>query len=411
MNSNNFNQQSAQASITPPQYRTLADLYEYKQSTAPAGEGTAAAAQLLPPITNRGVSDSQKLEATAYDALETVEINPKGNGAFSLVRIPKPNLNASADYAFIDYINFTVKTNHFLDLGITDYDVIASLSHYLNKIFGYGVTGKRANGLNFYESSFDLGINGWGTVCIGGQNETILVTVKGQGLLAARDGWEQRLYTFLSTYDDSKITRIDLAYDKFESERTVDDYLGMYHADMFKQRGQQPNVEQAGNWINPNGKGRTLYIGSRSSGKLLRIYEKGLQLSGGFTELFPNWVRVEIEFSAKQRVLPFEMLINPGQFLSGAYPALNDLCVAQQVIETKKKIAKTTVEKALEVTRNQFGRYIWTFVELFGADEAIKKLTHKKNILPEKLDLGDYKSAIGLNIQANPTFTLDEVFI
>ena len=34
-------------------------------------------------------------------------------------------------------------------------------------------------------------------------------------------------------------------------------------------------VSDAGNWKRPNGKGRTLYIGCRESGKSCRIYEKG----------------------------------------------------------------------------------------------------------------------------------------
>ncbi|MDP2904597.1 MAG: replication initiation factor domain-containing protein, partial [Methylovulum sp.] len=71
----------------------------------------------------------------------------------------------------------------------------------------------------------------------------------------------------------------------------IESYVEMYHAGLFVNRGQAPNIEQAGNWLNPNGKGRTLYIGQRASGKLLRIYEKGLQIANGYHEKFPNWLR------------------------------------------------------------------------------------------------------------------------
>lgn len=389
-----MNEQTMTESISPAYFRSVTELAKVRG----AETGAAAAPAPLPPITNRGVSPS------VYDALETVEVRSSGTSKPFFIRIPKPDQKAHIRYSFIDYLNFTVKCSHFLGLGISDHDIVAQVSIHLQDIFGYGVTRKRPNGLNFYRDSYDLGINGWGTVCIGGQNDTCLVTVKGQGLLAAKPEWEKRLYDFLNQHEDSKLTRVDLAHDNFESAKQVDDYLSMYHAGLFTQRGQTPNVEQAGNWINPNGKGRTLYIGSRSSGKLLRVYEKGLHLAAGFTALFPNWLRVELELSCKQRVIPFEVLLQPGQYLAGAYPALKPLFKVQEVIQTVKKTAQITVNRAVEVTRHQFGRYIWTFVELFGADEAIKRLTAQCEQLPKKLDMGNYHLFdSGQNISPSPS--------
>lgn len=37
-----------------------------------------------------------------------------------------------------------------------------------------------------------------------------------------------------------------------------------------------PECDQAGNLINPNGDGRTFYVGKRKNGKMLRVYEKGM---------------------------------------------------------------------------------------------------------------------------------------
>jgi phage replication initiation protein len=395
-------------SIQPRKYRSLSDLYTSLDTTSPILQ--AATNGSLPHTTNRGVSHDVRQNNT-NDPLEIIEIIATGRrGGSQLVRIPQPDKKISSSVSFVDYINFTVKTRNFLSIGFTDEDAVINLSKYLQDIFGFGVIEERKHGLNFYKRSFDLGINGWGTVCIGGQNDSILVTVKGQGLMASRSGWQSRLFSFLNAFEDSKITRIDLAQDKFESKTTLNDYLKMYQDGLFSSRGQTPNVEQMGNWIAPNGKGRTLYVGSRSSGKLLRIYEKGLQLAGGFSQLFPNWVRTEIEFSAKQRILSFDMLLKPGQYLAGAYQALSSMHNQQDTVETAKKTVQITVDKALEVTRNQFGKYIWSFIELYGVDEAIKKLTNDKKELPAKLNFSNY-SLFDKSLNFEHKYTTEEMIL
>ncbi|MDR8305589.1 replication protein, partial [Acinetobacter baumannii] len=77
-----------------------------------------------------------------------------------------------------------------------------------------------------------------------------------------------------------------------------------------------PESRQAGNWKRPSGKGRTLYIGVRESGKSCRIYEKGKEKGDPLSE----WVRIEIEFKSKDRYLELEMLLSPSQYFVGAYP-------------------------------------------------------------------------------------------
>ncbi len=250
-------------------------------------------------------------------------------GLFQVIAIPRPDKSKSEKHSFIDWVNFTFKTAAMpmhLKTGhqaVTDYEYVQCLSAHLFSIFGYGVLNQRESGMNFYKHSFDVGTllnHQLGLVCIGGQNDTVAVTIKGQGLMTAQPGWEARLYAFLQSIPGAKITRLDLANDNFNSKTSLDDYLSMYHAGLFINRGRAPNIEQAGNWVKPNGKGRTLYIGNRKSGKLLRIYEKGLQLANGFHEKFPNWVRVELELKADDRVIPFDALLRPGQYLAGAIP-------------------------------------------------------------------------------------------
>ncbi|WP_446810564.1 replication initiation factor domain-containing protein [Methylomonas sp. 2BW1-5-20] len=235
-----------------------------------------------------------------------------------------------------------------------------------------------------------MGIQNWGTVSIGGQRDSVLVTVKGQGLMAAKPGWEMRLYQFLRTIPGAKLTRVDYAADNFASETGMDDYLQLYHAGLFSLRGF-PKVRQEGNWIRPDGKGRTLYLGSKESGKLLRIYEKGLQLANGFHELYPDWIRIELELGAKDRVIPLDSLLRPGQYLAGAYPALAKFHHVQKRVETFKNTAKSTVQRSIETTRHQFGKHIWMHSALFGADETIKMLTKGKEQLPKNINFDTHE--------------------
>ncbi len=46
--------------------------------------------------------------------------------------------------------------------------------------------------------------------------------------------------------------------------------------------------------------GRTLYIGKRENGKMLRIYEKGKHLGNPVS----SWVSVELELKGKNRIIP-----------------------------------------------------------------------------------------------------------
>lgn len=383
----------------------------YLKSAASAKAAAAAcAADNSPPLTNRGGKTEW---ATEYNDLPSVKALEKYQfialgraGKYTAVMVPLPDKDVNPHHAFIDWVNFTFKS-HALPLelntghpAVDDDDYIHCLSARLFDVFGYGVCGRLEHGQNFYTHTWNLGIQNWGTVSIGGQHDSVLVTVKGQGLMAAKPGWELRLYRFLRSITGAKLTRVDYAADNFDSETSLDDYLQLYHAGMFSLRGF-PKVRQDGNWQKPDGKGRTLYLGSKESGKLLRIYEKGLQLANGFHEQYPNWVRVELELGAKDRVIPLDSLLRPGQYLAGAYPALAKFHHVQKRVETFKNTAKSTVARSLETTRHQFGKHIWLHCQLHGADEAIKLLTHGKEELPKNINFDDYRALLPENFVHN----------
>lgn len=284
---------------------------------------------------------------------------------------------------FIDWINFTVKDstfNHdkieksFISVGTNE--LIIHASRKLNDIFGFGITLVRPTGMNFYERSYELG-NKYGHVCHGGQANSLLVSINGTGLSQAASGWENRLFIFLKSSVAPSITRIDLAHDDFNpSFFTVDNCLSEYLKGSFTNGKRQPSVSQAGNWIKPDGAGRTLYVGKRTNGLFCRIYEKGLQL--GSLEL-PNWVRCEVEIKSVDRIIPLDVLLKPHHYFAGSFPIFNQLHTVQTRIDTYQHEVKADIAHRTKWAKRQTGAFINLMNQLgFNDSEIVEKLIAEK---------------------------------
>lgn len=309
-------------------------------------------------------------------------------------------LPAENEIAIVDWVNFTIGIE---TLGsaffepVTDENIdsvcraaITQLDEHLEYIFGFSTTSKNQSGRNFYKQSYVLGRD-MGQVCIGGQRNTILVMLSGKGCSFANEGWERRLYTFLTNIAKrAKLTRIDLAHDDFDGSNISVDWAEEQDTNSEKGTGFQngarkPNVEHKGNWKRPNGRGRTLNIGSRESGMYVRVYEKGR--AEGDPE--DNWQRAEVEFKASDRILPFDMLLAPSEYFMGSYPCFAELknTIQPAKIEALKKNASITAKAALETIKHQYGKYFNFFKQVFTADELINLVCHSDNLAyPKRLD-------------------------
>lgn len=84
----------------------------------------------------------------------------------------------------------------------------------------------------------------------------------------------------------ARVSRIDLAIDVFGSEMTCGN-LCKPNRQPYKGKGRTPKFTQVGDIED----GWTIYIGSRSSDKFLRIYDKSKE--SGFED--SSWVRIEVE--------------------------------------------------------------------------------------------------------------------
>ncbi len=180
----------------------------------------------------------------------------------------------------------------------------------------------------------------------------------------------------------AKITRIDLAHDNFDGSRGVLLAKTAWETGAFNSLHGRPPQARLIDDLGSN-KGKTLYLGSRSSGKILRVYEKGKQL-GNPSE---PWVRWEVELHNTDRVLKPEIVISPGTHLAGAYPYLDWIYPRQSRIETGRKTLDIGQDVLLEHCSRSYGKFIFTLRHLFGwTDEQIVEGIIREGI-PKRLDL------------------------
>ncbi|HJW54703.1 MAG TPA: replication initiation factor domain-containing protein [Burkholderiaceae bacterium] len=347
------------------------------------------------PINNMGENSCGE----GGEIVEAVELVMSDSGKVKIQMLKRP---AHDQVCVIDWINFTVLEDTWFRTArehmISDDEIIMEASRYLEKIFGFGITAKRETGMNFYKQSWVLG-DDMGFVCFGGQRATMLITLTGQGCTHAVDGWQQRLFDFLSnTAIRPQISRIDLAHDDLEgSYLSVDWAESQWSKGGYTQRrgGRAPSIECVGNWHRPTGAGRTLYIGTRTSGKFCRFYEKGKKEGDANSP----WCRVEVEFKASDRIIPLDILISPSGYFGGAYPCFAEFAHVPTVqrLELKQKTAQVVVDAAIKTTRHQFGKYLRVFRDLFGDKEALDLVCNAdKEAWPKRL------KALTSNAQTGP---------
>lgn len=219
-----------------------------------------------------------------------------------------------------------------------------------------------------------------GNVCLawGGNGNTVYLDIPGDacarveewGLLEwwifERGGW---------------LTRVDLAYDDFDGVHPVQEAVDRYRAGDFIAGGRPPKVNCQGNWIDPDGLGRTLYIGQRKNGKQLCVYEKGMQLGDPGS----TWVRWEARFGNVDRVLPLDMLTRPREYLSAAYPALEFLGGGTHArVRVRKAQERIAVEKLTEHASSSYGGLV-DFLMRQGAiaGDVVTKL--RRDAVPRRL--------------------------
>ncbi|AYY89226.1 replication initiation factor domain-containing protein [Acinetobacter baumannii] len=349
-----------------------------------------------PPIYNMGLpTESLQSEQWAFPRyLDNHKIISTGKGI-----LPVP-IAAKVDngIAGIDWVTFSIPLSHFhekylsLDPLIEEESLTELLESIVDQdlfeLFGFGLGQKRDKGMHHNRYAYTLQ-DDLGMVLYGNQQKYIYIQINGSGCALARKGWNEQLYKYLKQIKGAKLSRVDICFDDFEGEYiTLDEADKWDTEEMFWVSGRVPESRQAGNWKRPNGKGRTLYIGVRESGKSCRIYEKGKEKGDPLSE----WVRIEIEFKSKDRFLELEMLLSPSQYFVGAYPVFEKVLLprlGQYIMPEKTEIIKKQSQiewkKAIEITKSQFGKYIRQFRKVYDDSELLTMLSSSKDEVPKRL--------------------------
>lgn len=272
--------------------------------------------------------------------------------------------------AFVDFLGVTFKARD-------ESSIRAFVESLLRNWFGEGVE-IEDSGRGFRGYDVKLDIPGIGYAAYGGNADTLHIEISGEGCAQVRD-WRDVIDTI--DQRQGKLTRVDVAADDRTGERVNIAWAKQaYHDGQFNPaRGASPNAQLIDDM--GSGKGCTLYVGSRESGKLCRVYEKGKQ-QGDKTS---SWVRVEVEYRAVHRELPLQMLRDPAAYLAGSYPAFADWNVEQMRPVTVAFDNAAKLEKAVAHAKKQAGRLIHALVTLNGGSitDAVARIYRPE--LPKRL--------------------------
>jgi len=176
-----------------------------------------------------------------------------------------------------------------------------------------------------------------------------------------------------------KLSRVDCCYDDLDGIYNVAHALKLWASGRFDARGQRPECDEYNNL--KRRKGDTLYIGSKASEKFMRVYEKGKQQGDDSS----HWVRWEVQFRAStRRDLDLDMLVNPGEFMRGAYAALSFISAVAQRLDVTKESAAATLKSAMRHLRRQYGAAL-NFLRHATPDDAALGEFISQNVVRSKL--------------------------
>ena len=262
------------------------------------------------------------------------------------ISIPKISPCSTQQLAHIDWLGFTI---NIADLG--DSDPLLWFILEFHELSGFFTYDDNRKGWMGYKFSRDIE-QGCGKLAWGGEHQknTLHVELTGKGCAAITD-WP-KLREWLERME-AKITRVDIAHDDHEG-KTINLELCKKWLDdgLFSLGKREPDrrmIDDLG-----TGKGCTLYVGGRKNGKMFRGYQKGKQLG----DKLSNWFRAEVEWRAKDRFIPLDVLTSPGVYLAGSYPALAFISVVQDRIKTMKKAVELTIFQAVSNAKQAVGKLL-----------------------------------------------------
>jgi phage replication initiation protein len=324
--------------------------------------GGAAEAQASPRVVTTGrkkASEKQAVDRGEYfNTGERVELTASGSSGISVTRHLDLVEDAPPAAALIDALAFSVvppdeKSYPWVIEQMQQFLPIESIE-YRKGLFGFRYSARIGEG---------VGVIAWGG---DSQRGRVFFSLMGQGCSMVKN-WPA-LQAWLERHR-AVLKRADVAYDDYAGKViNIAWAVEQYKGDGFNAGGRKPRAECFGDWLEgeESTKGRTVGIGTRASGKYARCYEKGKQLGDAASP----WTRIEVEWRAQDRHIPYDILTKPGQYLAGAYPCLAALNEHQSAIKTVAKGARIAYDKAVENAKLHCGKIVNLMLSVVGGDYA-----------------------------------------
>ena len=274
--------------------------------------------------------------------------------------------------AITDWLNFTFPFE-------VSQDRVGALLKRFMAVLGrkFAPAVERPVGLNNYERSYELGQGLKAFFCFGGKHQrgTAHLSLSGKACAVVAD-WPG-LVELGREELRGRITRWDGAVDDYSGRHTVEDAIRLHEEGKFSAGGRPPKKKEHGAWKTPDGTGRSVVVGNRKNGKRLSVYEKGMQLGCPWHP----WVRWELLLGNNGRVIPWEVLLEPGRYVVGAYPkALGWVQEEMSRIRTLQKQTQISYDAAVEQARRQFGPTLNLVVQVTGSAEKAVELLRRDGV-------------------------------
>ncbi|WP_052260708.1 replication initiation factor domain-containing protein [Photobacterium gaetbulicola] len=363
----------------------------------------------------RGFEFNEYGDSVTRDALDTAAIDYK---AAIRAKLRDTEFAIGADSRKFHEIKRDM-LDHF---GLNTLDCLCrgEVDRFINRLnHGLGLFGNdwsfslRSGGFSGYSHSANILVNGQqaGLCAWGAKNHGCYVSFSGTGT-AVLDLNE--VHNALHQLPGAKITRVDIAFDSLDGKYNIQTARKMAEHGQFVTRGrpssycyiESGHMSQVASYQKTSGnsetlkkrfgfvadKGKSLYVGTRDAGKMLRVYEKGKQLKSEHKD----WVRWELELRAKDRVLPFDVLLEPDKYLAGAYPALSFVSKENQCrIATHKRKWFTSVDNAVRNGATQCGKLVNFMRQCLDMDDSqiVRLLTKhlESHEIPDRLNQPVYE--------------------
>lgn len=262
---------------------------------------------------------------------------------------------------------------------------------------GFAVHSEMRKGHDFYRFRWSIVRNGAEVGWVGflasgdsprqNQAKTIHANLYGSACTFAAVGWTDRIADLIER-NEAKVTRVDLALDFFDGLLGgIEQIKAEFDQGLTNVGGRRLKCNMVGDWSADSQDGRSFYFGSKEAGKQTNAYEKGHQLFGFAAG--SKWLRVELRYGNKLRVLSADMLRRPADFFAGASDwhrstlAKAEFCAVPAPVRTTGRLAietvKAEVARALRWAVNTAGPSLSMLVQ-HATESQLFEVTENKRL-------------------------------